>query len=287
MGEDKKKKKILTKEDKKNIARCSVLLLVSLVNLTVASVAWFTSNRENDIKPNRFDTASSSFEISTHGIQEDNIFAEQLTQLGHNNDGLITDNGNITGTGGSTVRWFMSDESHMNNYDGNSSGIYPGSYGKTRLFIVPGKDGDLSLNIKLSAVPYTDGGSDNILERNTGSANDFLSGHLMFFRKYSEETGKYSDILLKNENDEMTFTFEIENAVKGQEYPLDIYWIWPDIFGKIILDESDPNLSAYKSIIDSKKDKNAVISDMKDHSERYFNSNSGSIDLGSELKKVC
>jgi len=232
MGKDNKKKKRLSKEDKKNLTRCSVLLMASLVNLTVASLAWFTNNRENDIRPNRFDTAANvdlASKIPENSTSWSLPFSQFISALGFN-DHKTSDAKYIqTSEVGSEIQMVMTPDENFGNYSDsetdteNEISLYPGTSGKLTFYIVPKIDGDMKVNIVFNLVSYNEDGS---VSADT-LVNSLLKGHILFFKNRDPESGVYSDLIYDKEKN--TFSFELlkQSAEKGKYYPVTFYWVWP------------------------------------------------------------
>jgi len=305
MGKDKKKKTKLSKEDKKNLTRCSVLLMASLVNLTVASLAWFTSNRENDIKPNRFDSKGVPFELAAVGgaglyddvlgqVPDGKKFTDEDVYRSNGglklSDGTIVSEGTIT-SGNGKIRWAMNSENNLknysdgqNDYDENEYLICPGSNGSLKFYIIPLENGsfdyDLSLKIDLYSNYYNNAAvSPETIEHMPAFSSDsrvkqIASGHIMFFRnrvQLEDGSYRYSGRIECDESMNMSFEKHIENAVKDTGYPETIYWVWPSLMGQMLLPDDNNILPGkYPPVFSIQDEKEKYIQELTENYSDYF-----------------
>lgn len=212
--------------------------------LIVCSVAWFTMDKYNDLRSVEMSSAEVPFEIKTVGTA-DYENKDILDLLGYS-QGNITDDSNSTSSENSKVYWLMNDESNINNNSVDSEGISPGSYGKLTFYIVPKKDGDMEFTFNLDMKGYktVDEKLEIISDKNV---TDFLKGHIMFFEGYDDTTKCYSKHIVNGQ-----FNHKINNAQKGKEYPVTIYWIWPNTIGQLLLTKNDININGADPIFEGK-----------------------------------
>lgn len=84
---------------------------------------------------------------------------------------------------------------------------------------------------------------------NCPKATRFLQGHILFFENQNATTGCYSGFIDPQTGFDREYTFTAadvagtSNAARQEELTVTLYWIWPNTFGQIVLDNGDTNLN--------------------------------------------
>lgn len=223
-------------KNKKSLKMKIISTCVLAFVLIVCSVAWFTIDKNIDLQSMEMSASDFPFEIKTVGTAS-NENSEILDSLGYVNN--ESDSSNITSDENNKIYWLMNDESNMKN-DVDSEGINPGSYGKLTFYIVPKKSGTMEFTFNLNLTGYkTENEQLTKLDSDSDkNVTDLLSGHIMFFENY-DSSSKYYSGHITNGN----FNYKIQDAEKGKEYPVTIYWIWPNTLGQLLLTKNDKNIN--------------------------------------------
>ncbi len=122
-----------------------------------------------------------------------------------------------------------------------TNGINPGSHGKLTFYVIPKQSGDLEIKFKLGITGYAEkknGDSVSYEKVTDENVTNFLNGHIMFFEKYDESTHTYSDFL----SDE-TFTRTFKDCKADVPQEVNVYWVWPNTLGQILMKSTDENLT--------------------------------------------
>lgn len=83
---------------------------------------------------------------------------------------------------------------------------------------------------------------------NCPKAARYLNGHILFFENW-DSTTKYYSKFIPDTGFERTYTFTANDVAgtmsdsRKEELTVTIYWIWPNTFGQIVLDNGNKNLS--------------------------------------------
>lgn len=258
---------------KKSLIKLSVMGVLTVGILVFASIAWFTMNREVGTSGMGVKTATLPFELAVPSRSGADTYYNSLI----NDFGYLTGESDLTTERGS-IRWVMKDESKNTSAE-DYRGFSPGSYGKLTFYILPKTDTNAKYNLKIDLsgycaefvpdtndpsvmtkeiVPNTfkslaekaDGDSTGIYSQAAG----YLKGHIMFFQELdmltSEElngdtdTNKYySGRIIDSFVYDTSEHQSDKTTLNGQvAYEVNIYWIWPNTFGQIVLDADDDNL---------------------------------------------
>ena len=261
--------------EKKKIMANLVLFIAALFVVLFAwgTMAWFAMNREVGSSGMGVQTATLPFELAVPSRSGADTYYNSLI----NDFGYLTGESDLTTERGS-IRWVMKDESKNTSAE-DYRGFSPGSYGKLTFYILPKTDTNAKYNLKIDLsgycaefvpdtndpsvmtkeiVPNTfkslaekaDGDSTGIYSQAAG----YLKGHIMFFQELdmltSEElngdtdTNKYySGRIIDSFVYDTSEHQSDKTTLNGQvAYEVNIYWIWPNTFGQIVLDADDDNL---------------------------------------------
>ncbi len=218
---------------------CAAATLILLI-FSFVSFGWFTNNRSVDGNMNTLATTNGKFDLAavgTAGKYDSYIAAPNGDNASVEN---ITENLIATSDGKPEIKWVMSDQSNVGN-DSTNEGIQPGSHGKLTFYVISRQNTDLNLIFSLDTVLYSSKArpisdtNDNTsyIIPDTETEAKLVKGHIMFFEKYDETSGTYSDRITD------TFTFTQNGAEADKAYQVDIYYIWPEVIDQLILPPDD------------------------------------------------
>ncbi len=140
------------------------------------------------------------------------------------------------------IYWLLDEESGMTN------GINPGSHGKLTFYVVPNQSGEMEIQFKLSITGYAENKNEDAVSYEKVTEEEvtrFMNGHIMFFEKYDENNHTYSDFL----HDE-TFTRTLKDCKVGVPQEVNVYWVWPNTLGQILMKSTDENLAEKNVLFD-------------------------------------
>ena len=284
---------------KKKARQSFVLVLAAVVAFLALGVAWFVSNNRVNGISGRISAKESGIEIGSKGSQgvHDDILQKVKSDLTYHLPGEKSNKKHDTSLGGS-INWLLNSDSNMNNYSEGKSftdtgakfrkdyAMEPGTKGRLDFFIKPYEEGDLSLEFSLDIVPYVMNGDTPRVVDKTSTASQFLSGHIVYFLRetQNDDTVKYTWI--KNG----TFRITIPKAEKDKEYNYSIYWVWPLNLSTILLNENDEFLNGSNIEFDDKDAtgalRNQIVTDMTEHPEKYFFSSLTGSSLDTNYEEV-
>ena len=246
-----------------------VLLFFLICVVIFGSIAWFTMNKNTGANGMGVKVGQAPFELAVLP----RTGAETYYNTNINALGYLTDDDKLSTRSGS-IRWVMRDESPITSSD-DYKGFRPGSYGSLTFYIVPEADPADSYSISLKMKGYyaefeldqndepTKTIKSNTFQELTDKAGgdsssvyalaaNYMKGHIIFFRNRralaNDELNGAADTSLYYSGritDSFTFNTADHAAVtwNGQTaYEVTIYWIWPNTFGQILLDNGSENL---------------------------------------------
>jgi hypothetical protein len=280
---------------KRALLRGLFLCFVTLITILSLCFAWFISNTQVATNALHVQASDSSpFELAaagtTAGSYDNALKSEVLgwdttwttgtqSTIKDSSDPSTTFTVTATGSAASQINWVMSADSNLNNTSNASSekqGLSPGASGQLTFYVIPKQSGDMTIRFDLSLTPYTTvtgntttDGVISFTSKSTGTtlkvapstdetANDLLSGHLLFFLN-RDENGYYSDWI-----EDGTFSIELKNAVVDAAQSVTLYWVWPYIVGQMVLPTSSAErLSPYSLLFSNEDMRAALLKDMK------------------------
>ncbi len=214
--------------------------LLLLLLISAVSLGWFTNNKTVEGSEMGMTAADGIYELAAldKGGLYDRILS--VPDGKSRNDVTLSDGTAITlsatADGKPEIKWQMSDESNFGNLAGE--GIQPGSCGRLTFYVIARKDADLDLTFTLDTVLYNNSAAENrdnsdcIIPQNE-AVSKLAKGHILFFGKYDEESGIYSERITDG------FTFSQKNAKENTAYRVDFYWVWPSFADQLILPSGD------------------------------------------------
>lgn len=233
----------------KRMAMAFYVLALAVIMGTMASIAWFQSNKDNKVNDFEMDSIDLPFELKTMGSVSPN---ESLLELLGYEDGKAITGGATTEEKGD-IKWLLAPDDYM-----ADEGLRPGTSGSLAFIIDPiTKDSSKNLvvnySLELTAYRVSDEKKIAIAEAydriSAGQTNvtvpeitlddlvelsdvtsdpdytkaiDYIKGHILFF-KNADNTGRFS----LGETQTVTFNSSTEKTIP-------IHWIWPDTIGDMI-----------------------------------------------------
>lgn len=231
--------------------RTGIVVLAAAIAIIIACIAWFVSNNKVTGSGIGIRSAGSDFELAADaeadgknsaGAYDDLLEASPGTEETLGNKSYITTDGSHT-----SITWSIVNESNMRNNE-NHLGIEPGTSGMLRFYIISHKEGALNVTLDLGLTGYTNG-TGSTIEKAEEPAQKLVKGHVLLFAGYEQGTNSYEGWISEDadpwtmtldngstltRNADGTLTWVVENAKKDTAYPVQIYWIWPEILGSYL-----------------------------------------------------
>jgi len=237
--------KVIEKADSEEEKKKRKLLIIKIIPVAVlafiliaVSLAWFTIDKALDLDSFGMKSVDSPFELKTVGSA--NVLKAEI--LDSNDYSKVSDGSNITSDENNKIYWLLDEESGMTN------GINPGSHGKLTFYVIPKQSGEMEIRFKLGITGYAEnknGDSVSYEKVTDENVTNFLNGHIMFFEKYDGSTHTYSDFL----SDE-TFTRTFKDCKADVPQEVNVYWVWPNTLGQILMKSTDENLTEKNVLFD-------------------------------------
>ena len=238
-------RKVIEKADSEDEKKKRKLLIIKIIPVAVlafiliaVSLAWFTIDKALDLDSFGMKSVDSPFELKTVGSAD----TLQVDILDSNDYSKVSDDSNITSDENNRIYWLLDDESGLKN------GINPGSHGKLTFYVVPKQSGEMEIKFKLGITGYVEkksGDSISYEKITDENVTSFLNGHIMFFEKYDENNHRYSDFL----SDE-TFTRTFKDCKVDVPQEVNVFWVWPNTLGQILMKSTDENLTEKNVLFD-------------------------------------
>lgn len=208
---------------RRQIIHSTIFAVAALGVIVFACYAWFASNHSVSGTIGSIQMLGSLYELASEGSS-----SSKYTLAGYNPPGGDTPLSNrptlkATGTNQS-IRWQLSDTSHVQNITGNTR-LQPDTSGTLQFYVLPYVSGTLSLGFQLELIPLDDSG--NAI---TGRPAELLKGHLLFYL----ENDKKEKIWTSWDSDNFKLQFEAaEETQIGQPQLVTLHWMWASDLSKL------------------------------------------------------
>jgi hypothetical protein len=267
----------------KTIRKSVIIFLAALVAILLLSTAWFANNSQVSADAVQVAADYTDFKLLTKG-DRNGLYDTDILQ---NLFSAITLGQAATGATPS-VNWLVSEDSSFGNYsqedvdftkaDRKDYAIEPGASGELTFYIVPSVSGTQTFNLNLEITPYAatvdaqntitaakEVGVSGSKDATDGYARQFVAGHLLFFLESKASDGTIDYTWLQDGD----FDVEIQDAEADQEYEYTIFWIWPQVFSQMILNEGDVYLNNRTQILTADL-RAEILADMAEQPQLYF-----------------
>ena len=232
--------------------RTGIVVLAAAIAIIIACIAWFVSNNKVTGSGIGIRSAGSDFELAADAGADGKNSAgayDNLLKAASGTEETLGDKSYITTDDSHTsITWSIVNESNMRNNQ-KHPGIEPGTSGMLRFYIISHKDGSLNVTLNLELTGYTNDTGSTIEKVDDETAQNLVKGHILLFAGYEQETNSYEGWISEDadpwtmtldsgstltRNTDGTLTWAVENAKKDTAYPVQIYWIWPEILGSYL-----------------------------------------------------
>lgn len=231
--------------------RTGIVILAAVIAIIIACIAWFVSNNKVTGSGIGIRSAGSDFELAADAGADGKNSAgkyDKLLEVLPGTEETLGDKSYITTDDSHTsITWSIVNESNMRNNQ-NNQGIEPGTSGMLRFYIISHKEGALNVTLDLGLTGYTNGTGSTIVKSDE-PAQKLVKGHVLLFAGYEQRTNSYEGWISEDadpwtmtldngstltRNTDGMLTWAVENAKKDTAYPVQIYWIWPEILGSYL-----------------------------------------------------
>lgn len=208
---------------RRQIIHSAIFAVAALGVIVFACYAWFASNHSVSGTIGSIQMLGSLYELASEGSS-----SSKYTLAGYNppeGDTPLSNRPNLKATGtNQSIRWQLSDTSHVQNITGNTR-LQPDTSGTLQFYVLPYVSGTLSLNFQLELIPLDDSG--NAI---TGRPAELLKGHLLFYL----ENDKKEKIWTSWDSDNFKLQFEAaEETQIGQPQLVTLHWMWASDLSKL------------------------------------------------------
>jgi hypothetical protein len=216
---------------RRQIIHSAIFAVAALGVIVFACYAWFASNHSVSGTIGSIQMLGSLYELASEGSSPN-----KYTLASYNppeGDTPLSNRPTLKATGtNQSIRWQLSDTSHVQNITGNTR-LQPDTSGTLQFYVLPYVSGTLSLNFQLELIPLDDSG--NAI---TGRPAELLKGHLLFYL----ENNKKEKIWTSWDSDNFKLQFEAANeAAIEQPQKVTLHWMWAsDLSGLRDLDSEIP-----------------------------------------------
>ena len=254
------------------------LLLLTVIILVFATIAWFSMNRETTTSGMNVRSSTLPFELASTGAAPEEYI--RLFNMADNEYDNGTKQGDTseyrTGEYGQ-IFWRLDTESN----DTYVNGFKPGAAGELSFDIIPKDSNALTVNCQFSIRGFvgTYNETTNALESMTeitsnspaGATKDafyYLNGHIVFFEEKNTVNGKdvYSGFIGEN-------GLNVLVPEGGAKKSVTVYWKWVNTFDQMILLSTD-NPSDDPLVADSgtkpEKDRTALLNYIHTNTDKIF-----------------
>ncbi len=258
---------------------CIIATAAFILILQGFSLSWFTFNDIIDVDSVSMASDEEKFRLAVYG-RNSSAADLALEKLGITDPGesvMIDEmSGKATSGSAQSIKWLMTDENNMNNYDDGltvEEGISPDSYGSLGFYVIPKVSNRLDMEFYLKMYAYEGSVQSDLEAVDDQKLVDIMNGHILFF--LDRDINNIYSGWLENDTDGISGFNDSISSQKNEK----IYWIWPNTFAQLVLQSNDKNLLGRKCILPDivsgvsdpdKYDKRRIINDMKQNPAKYF-----------------
>lgn len=219
---------------RRQIIHSAIFAVAALGVIVFACYAWFASNHSVSGTIGSIQMLGSLYELASEGSNPN-----KYTLASYNppeGDIPLGNRPNLKATGtNQSIRWQLSDTSHVQNITGNAR-LQPDTSGTLQFYVLPYVSGTLSLGFRLELIPLDDSG--NAI---TGRPAELLKGHLLFYLE--DNSGKKIWTSWDSDNFKLQFEAAEETQI-GQPQLVTLHWMWASDLSKLRdLDSKIPSKS--------------------------------------------
>lgn len=208
---------------RRQIIHSAIFAVAALGVIVFACYAWFAGNHSVSGTIGSIQMLGSLYELASEGSSPN-----KYTLASYNppeGDTPLSNRPTLKATGtNQSIRWQLSDTSHVQNITGNTR-LQPDTSGTLQFYVLPYVSGTLSLGFQLELIPLDDSG--NAI---TGRPAELLKGHLLFYL----ENDKKEKIWTSWDSDNFKLQFEAaEETQIGQPQLVTLHWMWASDLSKL------------------------------------------------------
>ena len=238
--------------------RTGLVVTAAAIAVIVGTIAWFMANDKVGGTGTKIRASGSVYDLAAEGTDVADTKGRYDGLLDTASGDPVTLNGVsyiATNDDKNSITWAITSGTNMRNEQDTGRGIEPGSAGSMTFYIIPHKDGPLSVQLELSLIGYS--GDETAV--NSGeltkigpSLQQLLEGHLLLFAGYDPDKNTYKGwisedasiwtlsldsentiFLTRDESGRIVWT--AEKVEKDTAYPVTIYWIWPEMLESYLM----------------------------------------------------
>lgn len=284
---------------KKQVVKFGSLMVLTVIILIFATIAWFTLNREVSTGSMAVKTSPSPFELEVRGtyIENDADFSKADSNYTYGEDQQTL---NAYQTSGQSDRIIWRKTSNTADDGHYTKGLEPNSHGKLTFWVVPNESGTLDITFEFGIRGFIGSFTepededeepeltslveinDDLTIANSGglistaaqladkkAALEFIQGHILFFSDYDGTyysgflgTGRsirFGDCINPSTNAKYNAGNPV-SVTEGQKYQVTIYWKWANTFEQMVFDETSRKKDEPLFVSTNTTDRTAIYS---------------------------
>ena len=250
----------------KEILKTGIFLLATVIVLVFGSIAWFVSNDRIQATTASVSAKHDPIRLATKGERqkaETEYFRIQVDST--QPDGTTLPDGDTYPSGGETY-YFTEGGTIALRLSEDNIVVSPGASGTATFYILPTRDGAMSLTLYVGLAGYAVKPNNTSAERIVDPTLDaLLSGHILLFRD-KDENGHYSGWL----GTENAITVSLpDTAQKDIPEPVTLYWIWPLRYENMVGDLYENGSAEYRDSFAPFIEKQSNFDEMTQITENY------------------
>ncbi|MDD6966307.1 MAG: hypothetical protein PUK18_02210 [Firmicutes bacterium] len=230
------------REARKQIVRSAFLALAALGVIVFACYAWFVSSGTVTGTVGSVRIDGSSFELASEGGNGN--WDEKLDGYAEPGETQPIDGLDLVTTGKENdIIWKISPKSNLENGKDQTgkdqTGISPGSHGQMQFYIIPKRDGELTLKVDVELIPLNKQG-EHITMKDDETLNWLLRGHFLFSYECQQANGYNPENTptLKAYNNK-SFNLTFRDVKEDEPILVTLDWKWPEFMRDIINNDKD------------------------------------------------
>ena len=220
----------LQKEFATRLVKTALFALAAIGVIAAATIAWFVANTHVQSGTTPISANYEPFKLATKGVRQ-----EVETYFFRTSDGeQLPDGKQLLDKDGNVIQeykdyYYTDGDAIALRLDAADYEVSPGARGKVTFYVIPGSAGG-SITLQIGLGGYSENEKKTVVAINDPVLNALLSGHILLFDDYNQETNEYSKWLFRDNGTGIfsnTITVDLSRGTAGVPVPVDFYWIWP------------------------------------------------------------
>ena len=245
----------------KEMLKTGIFLLATGIVLVFGSIAWFVSNNRTQATTASVSAKHDPIRLATKGKRQraETDYLRIQVDSTQPNGTTLPDGETYTYPSETETYYYTENGTIALRLSEDNIVVSPGASGTATFYILPTRNGAMSLTLYVGLAGYAVKQNNTSAERIVDPALDaLLSGHILLFRN-KDANGHYSGWL----GTENAITVSLpDTAQKDIPEPVTLYWIWPlryeNMQSDLYANEAQANTEEFLTFLDTQAQKTSM-----------------------------